>query len=46
MNAPHQAQPPLQHVVLLKFCQALTAAEDAEMRAMVASWPTTTDGRS
>ena len=32
MNAPHQAQPPLQHVVLLKFCQALTAAEDAEMR--------------
>ncbi|MBA2699282.1 MAG: Dabb family protein [Nocardioidaceae bacterium] len=32
-------QPPLQHVVLLKFPQALTAAEDAEMRAMVATWP-------
>ncbi len=39
MTAPHQAQPPLQHIVLLKFSHALTAVDDAEMRAMVASWP-------
>lgn len=37
MTASHP--PPLQHVVLLKFAPALTAAEDAEMRAMVSRWP-------
>lgn len=39
MTASHQAKPPLQHVVLLKFSEPLTAAENAEMHAMVASWP-------
>ena len=29
----------LQHIVLFKFPRELTAAEDAQMRAMVASWP-------
>ena len=30
---------PLQHIVLMKFPEELTAEEDAELRAMVASWP-------
>ncbi|HEY7043817.1 MAG TPA: Dabb family protein [Nocardioidaceae bacterium] len=31
--------PALQHVVLMKFPTALSAAEDAKLRSMVASWP-------
>ena len=30
---------PLQHIVLMKFPSALSADEDATLRAMVASWP-------
>jgi hypothetical protein len=29
----------LQHIVLFSFPRELTAAEEAQMRAMVASWP-------
>lgn len=31
--------PALQHVVLLKFPQRLSAAQDAEIRGLVARWP-------
>jgi Stress responsive A/B Barrel Domain len=29
----------LQHIILFKFPRELTAEEDAQLRAMVASWP-------
>ena len=33
------ASPQLQHVVLLKFPEALSVADEAALRAMVATWP-------
>ena len=37
MSSPPQS---LQHIVLMSFPTDLSEAEDADLRAMVASWPT------
>jgi hypothetical protein len=39
MTDARSSQPPLQHIVLMKFPAPLSVEEDARLRSMVACWP-------